>query len=99
MIIITGGVTLRQDSRNKGLALGCEHSARSRSEPGCISHRCYIDAEDPSRLHFFEQWEDMDAVQKHFAVPESGAFMARMRELSEGSPEIAIFAADPISLG
>ncbi|WIW94908.1 hypothetical protein [Altererythrobacter rubellus] len=27
------------------------------------------DAEDANRIHFFEQWRDMDTVQRHFAVP------------------------------
>lgn len=96
MIIITGGVTLTPQTREAGLELGCEHSARSRDEPGCLSHRCYVDAEDPNRLHFFEQWADMAAVQTHFAVPESGQFVARMRELAVGEPEIAIYSAEPV---
>ncbi len=99
MIIITGGVTLKPESREAGLALGSEHSARSRDEAGCLSHRCYIDAEDPNTLHFFEQWADMAAVQTHFAVPESGQFVAKMRELAVSEPEIAIFSAEQVAGG
>ena len=99
MIIITGGVTLKPHERDAGIALGCEHSARSRAEPGCLSHRCCVDAEDPNRLHFFEQWADMRAVQAHFAVPESGAFVAQMRELAVDEPEIALYSAEPIKAG
>ena len=96
MIIITGSVALDPARRDKALVLGCEHSARSRAEEGCISHNCYIDAEDANRMHFFEQWRDMEAVQKHFAVPESGAFVSEIAALAVKSPEIAIFSAEPV---
>ena len=96
MIIITGSVSLQPDRRDEAIALGCEHSARSRDEDGCVSHNCYIDAEDDNRLHFFEQWRDMDAVQKHFAVPESGAFVREIGALAIGAPEIAIYHSQEI---
>ena len=96
MIIITGSVSLQPDRRDEAIALGCEHSARSRDEDGCVSHNCYIDAEDDNRLHFFEQWRDMNAVQKHFAVPESGEFVQRIAAFAVAAPEIAIYSANPI---
>ena len=96
MIIITGSALVPEEHREEAIRIGCEHSARSRTEPGCISHNCYVDAEDPSRLHFFERWESVEAVKAHFAVPESGAFIRRVGELSESLPDIAIFKAEAI---
>lgn len=96
MIIITGAAELLPDRRGQGIELGCEHSARSRLEPGCVSHNCYVDAENPNLLHFFEQWKDMAAVQAHFAVPESGEFVAKMRQLSVGEPNISIYQAESL---
>ncbi|MFN2100703.1 putative quinol monooxygenase [Altererythrobacter sp. MF3-039] len=96
MIIITGQVALKPEQRDEAFRIGCEHSARSRAEPGCISHDCYADAEDANRMHFFERWEDMAAVQKHFAVPDSGMFMREIGALAASEPELAIYAAEPV---
>ncbi len=96
MIIITGNVSLEPAHRDAAIAKGCEHSSRSRDEDGCLSHNCYVDAEDKNRLHFFEQWRDMEAVQKHFAVPESGKFVREITAMANAKPEIQIFQAEPI---
>ncbi len=96
MIIVTGSVSLDPAQREAAIALGCEHSGRSRGEDGCLSHNCYVDAEDANRLHFFEQWSDMEAVQKHFAVPESGDFVRQISALATTKPQIRIFNAEGV---
>ncbi len=96
MIIITGHVQIRPGMREQAIEIGCEHSARSRAEAGCLSHNCHLDAEDENRLHFFEQWRDMAAVQKHFAVPESGAFVQQIAALASAPPKIAIYSAEQV---
>ena len=37
MILITGHVILTPEHRERMIALGAGHSARSRGEPGCLS--------------------------------------------------------------
>ncbi|MGH6786834.1 MAG: putative quinol monooxygenase [Novosphingobium sp.] len=93
MIIITGSAVLRPQHREQGFALGIEHSARSRGEPGCIAHNCHADAENADRIVFVEEWADMAAVQAHFAVPESGAFVRELSALAVGAPEMRLFEA------
>ena len=97
MILITGHVILTPEHRERMVALGAEHSARSRAEPGCLAHHCHIDVENPDRLVFVEEWADMAAVRAHFAVPASGAFVAEMRALSPQPPVIRIYAAEDIT--
>ena len=94
MIIITGSVALDPAQRAEAIRLGCEHSARSRKEDGCIAHNCYIDAEDANRMHFFEQWRDIGAVKAHFAVPESGNFVREIAGMARLAPEITIYSAE-----
>ncbi|MGQ0279501.1 putative quinol monooxygenase [Sphingopyxis sp. Q841] len=85
MILITGHVILTPEHRERMIALGVEHSARSRAEPGCLAHHCHIDAvprqaEDGSAyecLTFVEEWESVDAVRAHFALPAARAFRRR----------------------
>lgn len=93
MIIITGSARVSPADRDAALRLGSEHSARSRAEPGCIAHNCHTDAEDPDRIVFLELWEDMAAVQQHFAVPASGRFVRDLAALALARPEIRIFDA------
>jgi quinol monooxygenase YgiN len=97
MILITGHVILTPEHRERMIALGAEHSARSRAEPGCLAHHCHVDVEDALRLVFVEEWESIDAVRTHFAVPASGAFVSEMRALSPEPPVIRIYAAEDIT--
>ena len=96
MIIITGSAIIRPEHFDEALKLGIEHSARSRGEPGCIAHNCHIDAENPLRIVFVEEWADMAAVKTHFAVPESGLFVRTLGEWAEGAPEMKLFEATEI---
>lgn len=98
MIIITGSVDLEPHDRKEGFRLGCEHSARSRSEPGCLSHNCYEDAEQRGRMHFFEKWESAEAVQAHFALPASRTFIAAISGMAIDTPKIEIYSAQPVRL-
>ena len=96
MIIITGSATIRLEHFDAALNLGVEHSARSRAEPGCIAHNCHIDAEDPHRIVFVEEWADMAAVKAHFAVPASGKFVRMLGGWAEGVPAMRIFEAEKV---
>jgi quinol monooxygenase YgiN len=97
MILITGHVILTPEHRERMIALGAEHSARSRAEPGCLAHNCHVDVENPDRLMFVEEWESVDAVRCHFALPMARAFVAEMRALSPQPPAIRIYSAEDIT--
>ena len=98
MIIISASFTVSPADREEILALCIEHSARSRTEPGCISHHIHADCEDPARLFFHEEWQDEAAVAAHFAVPESADFVKRLTALLGTRPEIGIYRADAVSM-
>lgn len=91
MIIITGHVLTNAENRAAIEAEAVAHCVRSRTEPGCITHNCHYDIEQPDRLVFVEKWADVASVLAHFAVPESGAFVAALRALSSETPVIEIY--------
>ncbi|MFM5894109.1 MAG: putative quinol monooxygenase [Novosphingobium sp.] len=93
MIIITGSAIIHPEHVNEALELGVEHSVRSRGEPGCIAHNCHVDAENPQRIVFVEEWADMAAVKTHFAVPASGEFVRTLGGWAEGAPDMKLFEA------
>lgn len=99
MIIVTGSVIAKPGQVDALLGECLAHTHRSRAEPGCISHAVHIDAENPDRLVFFEEWQDMPALLTHFKVPASGAFVASLRTMAAAKPEMAIFEASAVTMG
>jgi len=91
MIIVLGHVDASADTIDAAVAVSLEHVRRSRQEPGCMSHSVHRDVENPLRLVFVERWTDRDALNAHFRVPESGAFVDALTGLAVGDPVMEIF--------
>ena len=98
MILVTGRVHAKPDTRDQVLAISLEHVRRSRAEPGCILHSVHIDAEDPLHFVFVEHWADADALRAHFGVPASRAFAKELGALAASPPQMAIYEAQPASI-
>ncbi len=94
MLIVTGSITGRPETIEELERLSLEHVHRSRLEPGCISHAVYRDVENPLRLVFFEEWADKTALDTHFAVPASGAFVRAARGLAAEATAITVYEAN-----
>jgi quinol monooxygenase YgiN len=99
MIIVVGSIVAKPDSFEEVQRLGMEHTRRSRSEPGCVSHDIHVDCENPMKLTFIEKWADAATLAAHFKVKESIAFVMRARELSASPPSIEIFEASAAKIG
>lgn len=97
MIVITGSITAKSGALELLRAEGLAHSARSRSEDGCVSHRLYVDAEAPERLFFYEEWRDMAAVQAHFRHADTSRIMAAIREHAAAGEGPTLREANPVS--
>lgn len=98
MIIVTGHAIAREGNEDAMQALAVEHVLRSRTEPGCLSHEVSRDVLQPRRFVFVERWQDLAALQAHFAVPESGRFVKAMAGLAQARPEIRIYRADAVTM-
>ena len=96
MIIITGDLLIKEGNMQQVMQASQKHVAHSRTEPGCISHAVYQDPEDVLRLFFYEQWTDQVAIDAHFALPSSKAFVAAVRTLVSAPPNLHIFNAEQI---
>ncbi len=94
MIIITGTILAKADNFDELRTACLEHTHRSRTEPGCLSHDVYVDAENPLRLFFFETWADQGAVAAHFAVPDSRAIVKALNALAAEPPVMRIYNAE-----
>ncbi len=96
MIIVFGSVTVRQHQLAQALEHSRAHVARSRQEPGCLSHAVYEDPETTGRLVFVEEWSDQAALDAHFRVPASIEFVGAISELAVEPPTISIFSAEKV---
>jgi len=93
MVIVLADVQVVPHHHDEAWALTQAHVARSRAEPGCVSHAVY---EDPDRAHhlvFVEQWASEDALQAHFAVPASVDFVNALATMAAGRPRIRMYRA------
>ena len=98
MIIVTGGIVATAEGFEAARRLGMEHSARSRAEPGCISHDLHVDCETPLKLVFVERWADADALRAHFQVPASIAFVRAIRKLAAEATRMEVYEAERIRI-
>jgi len=98
MIIVTGNILAKTETLDELLALGLEHSRRSRLEPGCLAHAIHQDCENPMRLVFFEEWTDHAALAEHFRLPASRLFAKKAFALADGPPKIEIYEAAAVDI-
>jgi len=98
MIIVTGNILAKAETLDELLALGLEHSRRSRFEPGCLAHTIHQDCENPMRLVFFEEWADHSALTEHFKLPASRLFADKAFALAAVPPKIEIYEAVAVDI-
>ena len=98
MIIVLGSVTVGEDKISEALEHSKIHVARSRTEPGCISHAVYEDPDVKGKLVFIEKWSDQAFLDEHFRVPESGEFVKAIRKLAVEPPSMSLFSAREIAV-
>jgi quinol monooxygenase YgiN len=98
MVIVLGSIVARPDTFSELLKLSQAHVARSRTEPGCLSHAVHQDTEHAQRLVFVETWADRAALAAHFQVPASRAFVKALGALVSEPPRISVYDATPLQM-
>ena len=93
MIIVTGSFIAKEGQIATALELSLAHVESSRLEVGCLLHTVHVDAENPNRLVFLEEWDNMTVLKAHFKVPDSVAFTNRITELAQAVEPLNLFDA------
>lgn len=96
MIIVTGSVDVLAGHEAAAMSLCQQHVERSRTEQGCISHSVYVEADQPRRFFFFEQWSDRAALAQHFEQRSAVEFVAALRKLLIKEPVMSIYEAQQL---
>ena len=80
MIVVVGRVQTNADKREDLIRIGQAVAQASRAEAGCISYRVYEDTEVENDFVFVEEWEDSQALKRHFATSHIAEFMRAIPE-------------------
>jgi quinol monooxygenase YgiN len=90
MIVVTGRVQVPAENRERFIEVATEMCRNSRAEVGCQGYRVYGDLEQADRYVFVEEWEDDEALQRHFGQPHTATFMEGLIPLL-GEPADVLF--------
>jgi quinol monooxygenase YgiN len=80
MIVVSGVIEIESADLQRALAAGREAAVATRAEPGCRAYAFYQDIETPARIRLFEEWDDAEALKRHFEMPH----FRRFREVLGG---------------
>ena len=92
MISVTDHAVTAPETAERMRQLCVAHSARSRTEAGCVAHHVHVDGEDASRRVFLDDGADMEALKAHFALPESRKFIRTLWALSAAAGTMKIYS-------
>lgn len=88
MIVVTGRVKVAPEHREQFAPVATQMCNSSREEPGCRGYRVYADLEQADRYVFVEEWDDDEALQRHFAQPHTATFMKALLPLLAEPAEV-----------
>jgi len=98
MVIVIAEVDVVPRLLDEAFALSRAHVARSRAEPGCLSHAVLVDPDRPTHLVFVEEWATEAALQDHFAVPATQQFVDALAVLAAARPSVRLYRAQAMPL-
>jgi quinol monooxygenase YgiN len=88
MIVVVGRVQTDADKREDLIRIGQAVAQASRAEAGCISYRVYEDTEIENDFVFVEEWENSEALQRHFATSHIAEFMRAILGAVVSAPDV-----------
>lgn len=97
MLIVTGDIVAAPGKFDALFAETRAHSARSRGEPGCLSHDCFQDPDNPNRIVFVERWSDEAALRAHFRTPGIAQLLKAFADHAEERGTMQVYAATEVA--
>ncbi len=97
MLIVTGDIVAAPGKFDALFAETRAHSARSRLEPGCLSHDCFQDPENTHRIVFVERWSDEIALRAHFKTPGIAQLVRAFETHAEERGTMQVYQATEVA--
>jgi quinol monooxygenase YgiN len=88
MIVVVARVQTDVERRDELIRLGQTVAAASREEAGCLNYTLYEDTESRNHFVMVEEWEDDEALQRHFKTAHIAEFMSAMPATLVAPPDI-----------
>jgi quinol monooxygenase YgiN len=88
MIVVVARVRTDAEHREELIRLGQTVAAASRQDAGCLNYTLYEDTESENDFVMIEEWEDDEALQRHFKTAHIAEFMGAMPATLVASPDI-----------
>jgi quinol monooxygenase YgiN len=88
MIVVIARVRTDGPRREELIRLGQTVAAASRQEDGCRNYALYEDTESENEFVVVEEWEDDEALQRHFKTPHIAEFMRAMPATLVAPPDV-----------
>ncbi|MFP1684104.1 putative quinol monooxygenase [Alloalcanivorax sp. C16-1] len=84
MVIVKGLIPVRDNLRESAVALAQELAQQARDEQGCLSYEVYVKADAPRVIMLWQQWTDLDALERHFDSEHLDDFLDRIPDMIDG---------------
>lgn len=84
MVIVKGLIPVRDNLRESAVALAQQLARRARVERGCLSYEVYVKADAPRVIMLWQQWTDLDALERHFDSEYLDDFLDQIPEMIDG---------------
>jgi quinol monooxygenase YgiN len=84
MIVVIARIQTTAEHRDELLEVAHTMCRASREEDGCLGYRIHEDTEEPNHFVFIEEWQDDEAIQRHFGQPHTADFMGAFPGLLDG---------------
>ena len=88
MLLVIGRVRCDSDNREELVAQLKRMQDDSRREQGCLRYGFFAAVEDEDSFIAVEEWEDREALDRHFKQPHLREFAGRLLELVSERPEV-----------
>ena len=88
MLVVAGRVQVKPEVRTEAVRAALAMARATQAEAGCRSYRFYSDLEEPNTFFIFEEWEDEEALARHFATPHMATFQQQLPRFIAAPPSI-----------
>ncbi|WP_458205364.1 putative quinol monooxygenase [Haladaptatus sp. NG-SE-30] len=87
MLIVHTSIPIKSERRAEAVSAAETLAEQSRNEDGMVRYRAMTDIENPNVLRFFEQYEDVAALEEHTETDYYRRFENELPELVDGDLE------------
>ena len=92
MIKVVARNTVKKDKIEEFIAVAEKLvELTNKNDEGCIRYSLYQDVSDPQILTFIEEWESMDALDKHMAADHFKEMVPKLGDFADGPKDMHLY--------